>query len=77
VSLFVWTITVGLSGKGDPTSSMNYLWNSSLDHLITQALPLLQNGDTIGREVVNVLQQTTMNICGVVEVQLHLFSFSD
>jgi hypothetical protein len=49
VSLFVWTITIDLSSKGDPTSSISYCQHSSLDHLITQALPLLQSGDTIRR----------------------------
>jgi hypothetical protein len=46
VSLFVWVITLDLSGMGDPTSSIRYCQNSSQDHLTTQAPPLRQSRDT-------------------------------
>jgi hypothetical protein len=50
VSLFVWAITLDLSGMGDPTSSILvcYRQHSSGDHVTTQAPPLRQSRDTFG-----------------------------
>jgi hypothetical protein len=46
VSLFVWIITLDLSGMGGPTSSIRYCQHCSQDHLTTQASPLRQSRDT-------------------------------
>ena len=46
VSLFVWVITLDLSGIGGPTSSIGYYQHSSRDHMTTQAPPLRQSRDT-------------------------------
>jgi hypothetical protein len=50
VSLFVWVITLDLSGMGGPTSSICYRQHtrSSWDHVTTQAPPLRQGRDTFG-----------------------------
>ena len=48
VSLFVWVITLDLSGMGGPTSSIRYRQHSSQDHVTTQAPPLRQSWDTFG-----------------------------
>jgi hypothetical protein len=48
VSLFVWVITLDLSGMGGPTSSIDYRQHSSWDHVTTQAPPLRQIRDTLG-----------------------------
>ena len=42
VSLFVWVITLDLSGMGGPTSCICYCQHSSQDHVTTQAPPLHQ-----------------------------------
>jgi len=49
VSLFVWVIILDLSGMGGPTSSMRYRQHSSRGHKTTQAPPLRQSRDTVGR----------------------------
>ena len=46
VSLFVWVITLDLSGMGHPTSSICYRQHSSRVHVTTQAPPLHQSRDT-------------------------------
>jgi uncharacterized protein YceK len=46
VSLFVWVITLDLSGMGGPTSSLRYRQHSSWDHVTTQAPPLRQSRDS-------------------------------
>jgi hypothetical protein len=48
VSLFVWVITLDLSGMGGPTSSVRYRQHNSQDHVTTQAPPLRQSRDTFG-----------------------------
>ena len=48
VSLFVWVITLDLSGMGGPTSSIRYYQHSSRDHMTTQAPPLCQSRDIFG-----------------------------
>jgi hypothetical protein len=48
VSLFVWVITLDLSGMGGPTSSKRYRQHSFWDHGTTQAPPLRQSRDTFG-----------------------------
>ena len=50
LSLFVWVITLDLSGTGGPTSSIRYYQHSSRDQIATQATPLLQSIDTFGGE---------------------------
>ena len=47
-SLFVWVITLDLSGMGGPTGSIRYRQHSSQDHVTTQAPPLRQSRDTFG-----------------------------
>jgi hypothetical protein len=46
VSLFVWVITLDLSGMGGPTSSIRYRQHSYWDHVTTQAPPRRQSRDT-------------------------------
>jgi hypothetical protein len=53
VSLFVWVITLDLSGMGDPTSSISYRQHSSRVHVTAQAPPLRQSRDTIEGVAVN------------------------
>ena len=48
VSLFIWVITLDLSGMGGPTSSICYSQHSSRDHMTAQAPPLRQSSDTFG-----------------------------
>jgi hypothetical protein len=48
VSLFVWVITLDLSGMVGPTSSLRYRQHSSWDHVITQAPPLRRSKDIFG-----------------------------
>jgi hypothetical protein len=48
VSLFVWVITLDLSGMVGPTSSTCYRQHSSWDHVTTQAPPLRQSRGTFG-----------------------------
>ena len=48
VSLFVWVITLDLSGMGGPTSSIRYYQHSSRDHMTTQPPPPPQSRDTFG-----------------------------
>jgi hypothetical protein len=48
VSLFVWVITLDLSGMGGPTGSKSYRQHSSQDHVTTQAPLLRQSRDTFG-----------------------------
>jgi hypothetical protein len=43
VSLFVWVITLDLSGIGGPTSSTCYHQHSSRVYMTTQAPPLRQS----------------------------------
>jgi hypothetical protein len=50
VSLFVWVITLDLSGMGGSTNSIRYRQHSSWDHVTTQAPPLRQSRDTFGGE---------------------------
>jgi hypothetical protein len=42
VSLFVWVITLDLSGMGGPTSSICYRQHGCQDHVTTQTPPLHQ-----------------------------------
>jgi len=48
LSLFVWVITVNLSGMGGPTSTIRYRQHSSWVHMTTQAPPVRQSCDTFG-----------------------------
>ena len=48
VSLFVWVITLDLSGMEGPTSSICYSQHSSQDHVTVQVPPLRQSRDTFG-----------------------------
>ena len=57
MSLFVWVITLDLSGMGDPTSSLRYHQHSSQDHVTNQAPPLLQSRDTFGGDSTKILIQ--------------------
>jgi hypothetical protein len=47
LSLFVWVITLDLSGMGGPTSSARYRQYSCRVHVTAQAPPLRQSTDTI------------------------------
>jgi hypothetical protein len=51
ISVFVWVITLDLSGMGGPTSSIRDRQHSSWDHVTTQAPPLHQSRDTFGGEL--------------------------
>jgi hypothetical protein len=70
VSLFVWVITLDLSGMGGPTSSIRYCQQSSRDHLTTQAPPLRQSRDTFGGNVtftaVNITASWAFNLFGFI-----------
>ena len=48
VSLFVWVITLDLSGMWGPTSSICYYQHNSRDHMTTQAPPQRQSRDSFG-----------------------------
>jgi hypothetical protein len=55
VSLFVWVITLDLSGMGGPTRSISYRQHSSQVHVTAQAPPLRQSRDTIGGNMGNYI----------------------
>ena len=46
--LFVWVITLELSGMGGPTSSIRYRQHSSRVHMTTQAPPQRRSSDAYG-----------------------------
>jgi hypothetical protein len=54
VSLFVWVITLDLSGMGGPTSSICYRQHSYWDRVTTQAPPLRQGRDTFGGDLLRL-----------------------
>jgi len=67
VSLFVWIITLDLSGMGGPTNSICYCQHSSQHHVTTQAPPLRQNRDTFGGRFSQLLCVFPCAECAVVE----------
>jgi len=56
VSLFVWVVTLDLSGMGGPTGSTRYRQHSCQDHVTTQAPPLRQSRDTFRGTIVSVME---------------------